>query len=295
LDDAPGASIVNDFEVLVASVGADFGEQPTRWLLHFPAPERSPDSDDLSWTEAVLGDEPDGEPEWRYISQAEAATITGLDLSAADTEPATIAALAGDRELLRELAQIPEPERLPGEYLRSLPVVALPFAHGPFRCPHNQRFLDLARMYDDLERTVVGAHWYLTLTPEDFAQCPFHQCDWRKVADTSVAIIDSLAPGATRDDLIAACSEQDLQGQELEGLLSLFTFPIDWTPGTPSVTNGQHRLCALRAAGAEECVVDTDGQRPYGTPAASVEAAACAALASYWVERTATGPCKRER
>jgi hypothetical protein len=291
LDDAPGASIVNDFEVLVASVVSEFGEQPTRWLLHFPAPERPPDPDDPSWTEASVG--PDSDPEWRHISRVEAASITGLDLSTADTEPATIAALAGDRELLRELAQVPEPERLPGEHLQALPVAALPFPHGPFRCPHNQRFLELARTYDDLERTVVGAHWYLTLSPEDFARCPFHQCDWRKVADRSVAILDSLAPDATHDDLVAACSEQDLQEQELEGLLSLFTFPIDWTPGSPSVTNGQHRLCALRAAGAEKCVVDTNGQRLHGTPAGSVEAAACAALASYWVDRTASTSTKR--
>jgi hypothetical protein len=278
---------MNDLEVLVASVASDFGEQPTRWLLHFPAPERPPNPDDLSWTEASFSSETGSEPEWRKISRVEAEAISGLDLSTADTEPATIVALASDRELWRELALAPEPERLPGEHLRVLPVTALPFPHGPFRCPHNQRFLHLARTYDDLERTVVGAHWYLTLSSEDFAQCPFHQCDWRKVADTSVAILDSLATNATHDDLVAACSEQALLKQELEGLLSLFTFPIDWTPGSPTVTNGQHRLCALRAAGAEQCVVDTDGQGLHGTPATSVGAAACAALASYWIGRTA--------
>lgn len=55
LDDAPGASIVNDFEVLVASVVSEFGEQPTRWLLHFPAPERPPDPDDPFVDRGVSG------------------------------------------------------------------------------------------------------------------------------------------------------------------------------------------------------------------------------------------------
>jgi hypothetical protein len=295
LADGPGASVVNDFEVLIASVVSDFGEQPTRWLLHCPAPERPPDPDDPSWIEGSLDGEPGSEPEWRNISRVEAEAITDLDLSTADTEPATIVALAPDRELLQELAQTPEPERLPGEYLRAVPVTALPFPHGAFRCPHHQRFLGLARLYDDLDRTVAGAHWYLTLTSDDFAQCPFHQCDWRKVADISVAILESLTPTATHDDLMVACAAQALPKQEVEGLLSLFTFPIDWTPDSPTVTNGQHRLCALRAAGAERCVVDTNGQRPYGTPPASVEAAACAALASYWIRRTAMASHEHER
>jgi hypothetical protein len=141
LDDAPGASVMNDFEVLVASVESTFGQQPTRWLLHFPDRESPPDRDDPSWTEGWLDGELGGEPGWRRVSRVEAEEIAGLDLSTADTEPASIVALAGDRELLRKLAKTPERERLPGEHLRVLPVSALPFPHGPFRCPHHKRFI----------------------------------------------------------------------------------------------------------------------------------------------------------
>jgi hypothetical protein len=292
LADAPGASIVNGFEVLAESVISNFGEQPTRWLLHFPAVETPPGFDDPSWIDVVPAKEPASTPDWHKISRVEAEAITGLDLSTADTEPATIAALAGKAVLLREHAQAPEPERLPAEYLRIVPVAALPFPHHPFRCPHRQRFLDLAKLYDDHEWVVAGAHWYLTLMSDDLAQCEFHRCDWRRVADASVAILESLSPTATRGDLMDACSAQRLQSPELEGLLSIFTEPIDWTPGSPTVTNGQHRLCALSAAGAERCVVDTNGEPLHTTPAASVEAAACAALASYWIGRTATGSCE---
>jgi hypothetical protein len=223
---------------------------------------------------------------WRTVSRVEAEAITGLDLSSADTEPATIDALAGNAELLRTLALTPEPERLPTEYLRVIPVTALPFPHNPFRCPHHQRFDELAKLYDDdPEGVVAGAHWYLTLTPDDFARCPFHQCDWRKVADTGAAILESITPTATQRDLIETCAKQNLPEQERQGLQSLFALPIDWTPGCSTVTNGQHRLCALRAAGAEHCVINTDGHFPYGTHAISVEAAARALLASYKVSR----------
>lgn len=177
---------MNDFEVLVASVTASFGEAPTRWLLHFPAVANLGDPDDLSWTEGSLAG-PDGrEPLWHRLTRADAEALTGLDPSSADTEPATVAELT-DSEMLRELAVAPEPERLPSEYLQILPVTALPFPHGAFRCPHHDRFRELARVYqDDAERIVAGAHWYLTLAADDSASCPFHQCDWRTGAEASV-------------------------------------------------------------------------------------------------------------
>jgi hypothetical protein len=132
LADSPGASISNDFERLVASVCADFGEQPTRWLLHFPEPEEPPGPDELTWIEGIPDDD---EPRWLRLSRTDAEALTGLDLCSAETEASTVDALAGDRGLLRSLARAPEPERRPGEYLRVVPVTALPFAYGPFRSP----------------------------------------------------------------------------------------------------------------------------------------------------------------
>jgi hypothetical protein len=286
LEDSPGASITNDFEALVASVSAGFGEEPTRWLLHYPQPDGKPGLMSLAWTEGIPG--PDV-CEWRRLDRTEAEAISGLDLSNAEIEPATVIALAGESDLLRELAQTPEPERLPGEHLQAVPVSALPFPHGPFRCPHKQRFSEIGRFYEDASGTVVGAHWYLTLTSDDFAACSFHACDWLRVANASVDVLESLSADATYDDLIAACSAQGLPKAEAEGLHSLFAHPIDWTPGSPTLTNGQHRSCALRAAGAERCVVDTAGYWTDESDSASAEAAASASLASYWAHRAAEG------
>jgi hypothetical protein len=282
LHDAPGASITNDFEALVESVSADFGERRTRWLLHHP----SPDGVDQSWTEAMLTGE---EPEWRRISRDEAETMTGLDLSPANAEPATIASLAGESQLLRSLAETPEPERLLAQCLRVVPVAAVPFPHGPFRCPHIARFRELARIYPDADRVVVGAHWHLTLTTKDFANCPFHDGEWRKVAEASLVALESARAEATYDELMDACIKQSLPPPEAKWLISLFRDPIVWTPGSREVTNGQHRACALRAAGARYCVVDTDGFQPPSLCAASPGAAASAVLASYWAAKSAEG------
>ncbi len=284
LADSPGASISNDFEALVASVVADFGERPTQWLLHFPASDAPPAADELTWIDGI----PDGnEPRWLHLSRTEVEALTGLDLSSAETETSTVAEIAGDRGLLRGLAQTPEPERHPREYLRVVSVTALPFAHSPFRCPHKARFTELSRCYDDTDRTVVGAHWYLTLKPEHFAECPFHAGNWRAVAEASINVLESLTVEGAPNDVAKACAEQNLPAQDAEWLRSLFAGPIDWTPGSSTLTNGQHRSCALRAAGAEQCVVDTSGYTPPQSNPASSRAAASAALATYWAKRTA--------
>jgi hypothetical protein len=286
LEDAPGASIVNGFEALVRSVSTDFGEAPTRWLLHFPEHDETSQSREGTWTEGIPASD---DCRWRSTTREDAEAISGLDLSRFEKEPATIAELAGESDLLRALSQEPEPERLPGERFRAVPVAALPFPHGPFRCPHDERFKEISRLYDKSNSTVVGAHWYLTLTDGDFAGCPFHDCDWHRVAEASVRVLEGLAPDATRDDLVAACTAERLPKRELEGLLSLFSHPIDWTPGSPTLTNGQHRSCALRAAGAEMCAVDTSGYRADERTPASSRAAASASLAAYWARCAAEG------
>jgi hypothetical protein len=281
LEDAPGASIVNDFEALVRSVSSEFGEASTRWLLHFPERDEAGEG---TWTEGGLAG--DGQPVWRSITREEAEEISDIDLARFEQEPATVANLAGENQLLHDLAREPEPERLPSELFRVVSISALPFPHGVFRCPQAARFKEIAALYDHRGGTVVGAHWFLTLTDEDFAQCPYHDCDWRLVAETSVRVLEALPPQATHDDLLAARKAQTLPERETEGLYSLFSHPIDWTPDSSTLANGQHRSCALRAAGAETCAVDTSGY-PTDESDASPRAVAGAILAAYWAQRAA--------
>jgi len=284
LDDAPGASIVNDFEALARSVSFEFGTEPTHWLLHFPERDMEDEGGAGDWTEAYLSD--DGRPIWRTITREEAEAIGGVDLSRFEREPATVANLAGESLLLRGLAREPEPKRLPAEQFRVVSVSALPFPHGVFRCPHASRFKEIADLYDDCSGTVVGAHWFLTLTDDDFVQCPYHECDWRLVAESSIQVLEGLPSQATHDDLVAACEAQTLPKREAKGLFSLFSDPIDWTPDSPTLTNGQHRSCALRAAGAAACAVDTTGY-PVDESDASPRAVASAVLAAHWAQRAA--------
>jgi hypothetical protein len=155
---------------------------------------------------------------------------------------------------------------LPGESFAIVPVTAFPFAHRPFRCTHYERFCELERACADAPAGVVGKRWHMTLTDEDFAACEFHEADWRLIAEASVVALRSAGPRATKADLHATCSEQALPRDEALWLYWLFADPIDWRPGEPSVTNGQHRLCALRAAGAQFVAADIGGCPPPPTP-----------------------------
>ena len=174
-----------------------------------------------------------------------------------------------------------ESDLLPGESFAAVPITAFPFAHGPFRCPHYERFCELARACDGASDSVIGARWHLTLTANDIAACEFHDADWRSIAAASVAVLKAAGPRATFDDLIAACEQQGLPKAELLWLYWLFADPIHWRPGSPCVTNGQHRLCALRAAGAEHVAADTSGHPPPTPTDHDARGAALATAAAY--------------
>jgi hypothetical protein len=165
-----------------------------------------------------------------------------------------------------------------GASFAAVPVTAFPFAEDPFRCPHHNRFCELERAFGDAPDGVAGAQWHLTLTAEDFAACEYHRVDWRAIADASVAVLNTAGPRATKDGLVAACGKQGLPADETLWLYWLFAEPIDWRPGSSCVNNGQHRLCALRAAGAERVAADTSGYPPPKPTHSDSRAAALAVL-----------------
>lgn len=92
----------------------------------------------------------------------------------------------------------------------------------------------------------------------------------------SVAVLEAIGPQGSREDMRAACAEQELSPADGRALLSLFADPIIWHPRSPTLTNGQHRTCALRAAGAEFCALDTSGYEAPSTYPAYPKAAASA-------------------
>jgi hypothetical protein len=101
----------------------------------------------------------------------------------------------------------------------------------------------------------------------------YHQADWRKVAALSVAVLARMQEGQRRGKALKAIASRfQLSDLDQLELLCLFADPIHWGFGAAGLDNGQHRVCALKKAGAELCVVErytstlvgssSTGQRP---------------------------------
>ena len=131
-------------------------------------------------------------------------------------------------------------------------VADLPFAHNPFRCAHAERFTEPAADASDAARAHAGAEFFEQLGPADFASCPRHEGDWRRIAAAAVEVVRASPPGGPYDAALAAAGRtrrlsdprswlsHRLSRPESLWLLSLFDDPIAWRPGAGEVVNGQH-------------------------------------------------------
>ncbi len=139
-------------------------------------------------------------------------------------------------------------------------MVNLPFAHDPFRCAHAERFVALASdASGDVSQAQARAAFFAQLGPADFASCPRHEGDWGRIAAAAVDVTKASPPGGPYDDALAVVAKtRVLSRSERSWLHSLIEDPIAWRPGADEIANGQHRVCALRAAGVIECPVATD-------------------------------------
>jgi len=137
----------------------------------------------------------------------------------------------------------------------------LPLFHAPFKCAHAVRFERFLRgaqqlsMTSDEAELVAGAQFYTSLSSGDFEVCDFHDGNWSQIAEASIELLANLS---TFDpDAIGTRADAAFPGKGTDAawLASLFWDPIVWRDGQSTVTNGQHRLCAIRASGAQRVIV----------------------------------------
>jgi hypothetical protein len=199
-----------------------------------------------------------------------------------------MAAVGGEQHPLLGLIEEEEENPPLGSRLTVVPVALLPWPHNPFRCAHHARFDQIKDFYPPACWTsgAAGAHFFLTLTDQDFRACSYHEPDWRRVAEVSVEVFEALPVEAELDTALDEASGRFDSKLEREALNSLFADPIVWLGEEDSITNGQHRACALKASGAPLCVVDTDGRHVDGEHAGDPRLCARAHLAAFWAQQT---------
>jgi hypothetical protein len=145
-----------------------------------------------------------------------------------------------------------------------VPMGDVPYAHNPFKCEHIARFDPENASEGDGEwmdrATEAGRAFFHSLTARDFRRCEYHKPDWKMIASCAADVV-ALKP-TTIVEHLAACAavakRRKLRKRDQEWFFSLFTLPINFGPHAGHVSDGQHRICGLRAAGVEFCVVRTD-------------------------------------
>jgi hypothetical protein len=260
----------------IAAVSGD----PFRLFVIFP-------DTGATWTEVLWET---GQAEVTFsadVPHAEVQRIAGEAVGLPPATQCTAAGLGGSRHPL--LALIPAEEQ-PANTFDGMNIVAvadLPWAHNPFKCAHRDRFRAIRGLYakDAGGDVPAGAHFFLGLDAEQLAACPYHQHDWVAIADASIVLLEDLAPDSERHHVFSAAAELLPDGPDRKQLVCLFTDPIVWSPGHTTITNGQHRTCALKASGAPLCAALIRGERLYEAIVGDARRRAQSTLAAHWVGR----------
>lgn len=166
--------------------------------------------------------------------------------------------------------------------VRLVPLSQLPWPHLLGKCDLRARIGQVARTYpartsrnrQGLNRITgnqaAAAEAFADMTRADFATCQYHQANWPLIGAIAQELVQQ---GLIDSTGIAEHTQTDerLTDQDRYWLHWLFTDPISWNDGDSNITNGQHRICALRAAGLESCPVDgrhlPDTKSPPALPA----------------------------
>jgi hypothetical protein len=161
----------------------------------------------------------------------------------------------------------PRDDWLVREQFRVVRVTSIPYSHNPSNCDHHE-FFDHDAPWDGR----AGRRFFENLTEDQLRSCTYHQlADWKLVAKRSVELFRAYRDRLVSElvDLLgegAPLTALGLSASDRAHLFWLFADPIVWGGDAPTVVNGQHRTCAIRASGAAQCVIDHNRFSPYEQP-----------------------------
>ncbi|WP_328373765.1 hypothetical protein OG800_50885 (plasmid) [Streptomyces sp. NBC_00445] len=134
--------------------------------------------------------------------------------------------------------------------IRPVAASQLPWPHGLFKCPFGERAKNLAATYPKGHSKTAHAELFTQLGEQDFAACPYHQADdWKAITDAVLSFARAEPDSDEQDRLYQAVHLSDRDRAWFRSLIG--GGHIWWDTGQTNLTNGQHRLCALRAADIE--------------------------------------------
>ncbi|WP_326763410.1 hypothetical protein OG978_01265 [Streptomyces sp. NBC_01591] len=209
-------------------------------VLVRPNPERRRSDEDEAWHEGPFYELAGAtEPDLAEQRRADAGLRPEPPASEAELYPSRFSSAAARALHLDGVTSI-----------RPVAASHLPWPHGLFKCPLGERAKSLAATYPKGHSKTAHAELFTQLDGQDFAACPYHQADdWKAIAEAVLAFARAERDSDEQDRLYRAAHLSDRDRAWFRSLIG--GGHIWWDTGQKNLTNGQHRLCALRAAGVE--------------------------------------------
>jgi hypothetical protein len=135
---------------------------------------------------------------------------------------------------------------------RAVPLSGLPWPHHQSDCPL-YRVAKTDKLGAPDAQAAHAAAFLSKRGQRAMAACPYHQPDWPRL----VRIVQDTLNQAKGDELDPKRHPEysQLAENEKQWLSTLVFEPIEWDDRDETLINGQHRLCALRAARVAACPV----------------------------------------
>lgn len=142
------------------------------------------------------------------------------------------------------------------EGLQVVEVADLPWPWNPFKCQHQGRLTELSDDLPEHERQARIGAAVKAMTADELAACHYHRCDWHFAAEAAIKCFEQrMSPGDRQvKELVHSRGRGDA---ELGAIAAFFVHPLSWSRDGGQVYNGQHRICALKAAKVPRCLVET--------------------------------------
>jgi hypothetical protein len=136
-------------------------------------------------------------------------------------------------------------------------VANLPWGHGLFNCRYSDLFEAAVREVppdreEDGQPLIEAVA--RSLSSDQLRGCRYHPPDWKLAARTAIECWRESEP---EDEILRVgeiFARADLPAEALWAAESFFVQPI-YIDG-PFLGNGQHRVCAMKLAGVDRCLVE---------------------------------------
>ena len=138
-----------------------------------------------------------------------------------------------------------------------VPVELLPWPHNPFKCGLRGQLLQMYpdfEQLEDAERQHAFQQFISTRDAADFVACSYHDGEQPRAAAVAAQLLNDGVDCESRWDVADALPNE--RPEFITMVCDFFSHAaIRWDGQSSQLSNGQHRVCALKVAMVPTCVI----------------------------------------